>query len=78
MVPELTQDRLKEILEYDPLTGFFRWIGGRKNKSGDFRGLWRRRAGAKSYKGYVIIEIDGTAYAAHAPRMVVCLWRGFE
>jgi len=56
----LTQERLKEILHYDPQTGEWRWKQ---------RLAWRidvgERAGTINQLGYLIITIDGTLYAAH-------------
>ena len=50
----VTQKRLKELLDYDPETGVFRWIK-RKQKIAGY---------IKSNK-YRVITIDSTAYAAH-------------
>lgn len=55
----ITQERLKELLEYDPETGIFIWIKRTSNrvKVGDI-------AGVPSH-GYVRISVDGKTYAAH-------------
>ena len=56
----LTQDRLKELLNYDPLTGIFSWraqVGPRAYAG--------KRAGYLNSYGYRKIEIKGRAYAAH-------------
>ena len=58
---ELTQDRLKECLRYDPDTGYFFWIKRNSNriKIGD-------RAGTKqNCDGYAEIQIDGVLRKAH-------------
>ena len=55
----LTQDRLKELLEYDPATGDFVWKvtrGGRKAGS---------VAGTLGANGYRRIKVDRTPYYSH-------------
>lgn len=59
----LTQDRLKELLSYDPQTGTFRWIrkpAVRANRIqvGDVAGCL-----CKTH-GYIMIGIDGVVYRA--------------
>jgi hypothetical protein len=60
----LTQERLKELLTYDPATGIFRWrvarsCGARgRTKPGDI-------AGAIQVRGCIDIGIDGKQYKAH-------------
>jgi len=59
----LTQNRLKELLTYNPDTGLFGWV----SKHGLGRGRPRRdglSAGTNSH-GYISICIDGTPYFAH-------------
>jgi hypothetical protein len=60
---ELTQERLKELLSYDPATGEFRCIEARGNlKSGSVAGcVWANRAGHQ----YRHIKINRRAYGAH-------------
>ena len=57
---DLTQARLKELLEYDPDTGLFRWRTARPNgvKPGQF-------AGSKQLQGYIHIWVDGVPHKAH-------------
>lgn len=52
--------RLRELFEYDPLTGFFTWrsdYGG--NVAGD------RAGGLSPATGYVFINFDATSWQAH-------------
>lgn len=57
---DLTQARLKQLLNYDPLTGVFTWLvqAGSRAMAGDV-------AGTTIEGGYRAIRIDGTAYRAH-------------
>jgi hypothetical protein len=55
----LTQDRLRELLSYDPYTGLFiRLRSIRRHKAGEI-------AGAAHGCGYVVIWIDQYRYLAH-------------
>ena len=59
MLKNLTQDRLKEMLSYDPTTGAFIWIA-------KGRGIRTSRiAGSRDPNGYRYITVDGGAYMAH-------------
>ena len=55
----LTHERLLEVLEYDPVTGLFRWKVRTSNriKVGDVAGAL--------YENYTRINIDGHRYLAH-------------
>ena len=55
----LTQERLKELLQYDELTGVFTWavFKGRVTP-GDI-------AGTPHTQGYLQLKIDGVRYFAH-------------
>ncbi len=57
---KLTQEELKELLNYDPLTGVFVWknIDSNRVKVGDI-------AGHKESNGYIRIKIMGKNYLAH-------------
>jgi hypothetical protein len=55
----LTQERLKELLKYDPETGLFYWLGGqKKTRAGQI-------AGTIDKDGYIIICVDQRLYRAH-------------
>jgi hypothetical protein len=56
---ELTADRVRELLHYDPATGKFTWKVCRGPKrAGDI-------AGWLSLRGYKYITLDGRDYSAH-------------
>ena len=57
---EITQERLKELLRYEPDTGLFFW---RKNKGG--WGKLDRPAGGTNGEGYRQIGIDRRYYYVH-------------
>lgn len=68
---ELTQARLKEVLEYDPETGVFRWLPRpvrtehlRTDRvfNSNFAG---KIAGADNGRGYLAIEVDAVGHKAH-------------
>lgn len=55
----LTQERLKELLDYNPKTGKFTWIVSRRCvQAGD-------NAGSRRKDGYLAICIDGKKYLGH-------------
>jgi HNH endonuclease/AP2 domain len=58
---ELTQERLKELLHYDPETGVFRWLQPPSYvvKRGDVAGSLNKTT------GYRLIHIGGRNYKAH-------------
>lgn len=60
MREELTQERLRELLHYDPETGVFTW-----NKRVGQRVLGGARAGSVGSHGYLLIQVKGISYRAH-------------
>lgn len=56
----LTQERLKELLHYNPDTGEFTW-----NKNVSSTGRIGCNAGCVATHGYVVIRIDKRLYLAH-------------
>ena len=58
-MPNLTQERLKELLNYDPDTGVFTWLKSYERvKRGDI-------AGSYDTKKYRVIKINGKKYLSH-------------
>ncbi len=56
----LNQDRLKELLNYNPINGEFKWLQSRGRISkGHIAGSTNKR------DGYVYIRIDKVSYGAH-------------
>ena len=56
----ITQERLKELLDYDPETGIFYW-----RKRTKLRLKKNMIAGSLNSRGYWIIGLDNYAYKAH-------------
>jgi len=61
---DLTQEKLKEILDYNEKTGIFNWRI-RRDETGKLRGCGGKIAGCLSPDGYVYIGIDGKLFSAH-------------
>lgn len=61
--PSLTLARLKELLEYNPEDGFFRWRVERRRHAG--KTVIGSQAGYKNKQGYLVIGLDGKLYSAH-------------
>jgi hypothetical protein len=59
-VADLTQEKLKSLIRYEPKTGNFYWSVNRPNgsKAGDM-------AGSVDSCGYIVIGIMGNVYLAH-------------
>ena len=61
--PELTQDRLREVFDYDPISGLFRWkLNGKQPQHRDRIG---KIAGTLDGTGYLRLIFDGGNYYAH-------------
>lgn len=60
----ITQERLKDVLHYDPETGIFTWIKptSPRVKAGMTAGCIAAYPGRKTY---ILIGLDGTLYQAH-------------
>lgn len=56
---DLSRERLREVLSYDPATGIFTWLISKGSVS---KG---RTASSIEQQGYVVIRIDGLSYKAH-------------
>ena len=60
-IPRVTQQRLREVLSYDPVTGYFTWRVSTSN-----RVKVGQRAGTIDAHGYENIKVDGRIYkSAH-------------
>lgn len=60
MTEELTQARLRELLDYDPATGLFvrRAVEGLQER-------WHDKPAGYVLRGYLVITVDGRKYRAH-------------
>ena len=65
----ITQERLKEVLDYNPDSGIFRWIESAGNVPAG------AEAGTSTDEGYIQIRIDGRGYLAH--RLAVLYTDGY-
>lgn len=59
-IHKISQNKLKELLKYDPDTGNFIWLA-----NCPFNLKPQTRAGYRNSQEYVMITIRGTAYSAH-------------
>lgn len=59
--PTLTQERLKELLHYDPDTGVFLWA----TRPARSKVVVGSIAGCKSGNDYLVIQVDGRLYLSH-------------
>lgn len=56
---EITTDRLRQVLRYEPEVGTFTWlVTTKRRKAGDL-------AGSTNVSGYLTIRVDGVLYLAH-------------
>lgn len=60
VTPPIGIDRLRAVLDFDPLTGIFRWKASDRG-----RRITGEEAGAEMSIGYRIIGLDGQKYLAH-------------
>ena len=56
---ELSAQRLRDLLDYDPETGIFAW------KDSPRPGWKGKKAGTLTRDGYIQIKVDGKTYQAH-------------
>lgn len=64
----LTQERLKELLHYDPETGVFTWkrrTTGKNYTSWNSKYAGKRAGNVNKPSGYVYIYVDNENYSAH-------------
>ena len=64
----LTQDLLKQLLDFDPETGAFTWLGREEKSPQD--SVWNQRfsgkkAGSPHAKGFISITVNRVSYLAH-------------
>lgn len=59
-IDNITAERLREVLSYDPVTGIFHWL-----KSLSARAMAGAVAGSLKPSGYICINIDGNRHRAH-------------
>ena len=66
----VTVERLRELFEYDPVSGLLKWrVNRQRVKAGQEAGVLMR-------SGHVRVKIEGRSYMAH--RLVWMLWYGVE
>lgn len=60
----ITQQRVKELIVYDEISGVFKWL---KNRTGFAKegGVAGSLVKAGKNKGYIVIQLDGEKYQAH-------------
>jgi len=61
---DLTQERLKEVLDYDPETGEFTWKL-RQDVNLAWNAKWSGKVAGSNHRGYLLIQIDSGFYMAH-------------
>lgn len=67
---QFDREYLRQVLNYDPLTGRFEWKVARQGVRAGMK------AGSVNSEGYLLIKIDGKSYKAHS---LVFMWMyGFK
>lgn len=61
ILPQLTAERLRELLDYDPISGALKW----KSCAHVPHKVRGKIAGAPKGFGYIQVQVDGKNYAAH-------------
>lgn len=58
--PTPSQERLKELLSYDPISGVMTWVNHKNRTDLNGKPLGRKRKG-----GYLCASVDGETYSVH-------------
>lgn len=60
----ITADQLRELMHYDPATGFLTWASP-VGRGASVRGIGDRAGSVNSVHGYEVVGIGGTRYRTH-------------
>jgi hypothetical protein len=72
---DLTAEKVRELLDYDPLSGILTWRVDRTNGNNRVNAHAGDHAGSINSKGYICIGINGAYYLAHR---IAWLWQTGE
>lgn len=61
----LTQERLKQLLHYDPKTGVFTWLPNRNRRNSRADRIGKPAGYARKKDGYIGVHLEGHQYLAH-------------